>query len=132
MANGTTRINYHSLQRSKKRMQTAHHLTLNNGQNMPYLLYLPDDYEVDTKRVWPFILFLHGSGERGHDLELVRKFGVPKQIDTQSNFPCIVLPPHCPVDVGGPEEADNLMALWDTLLHQLRVDLSRFYLTGLS
>ena len=43
--------------------QNSHQLTLNNGASMPYLLYLPDAYDADQQKVWPFILFLHGSGE---------------------------------------------------------------------
>ena len=34
---------------------------------MKYLLYLPKDYE--QKPSWPLMLFLHGSGERGDDLQ---------------------------------------------------------------
>jgi len=37
-----------------------------------YLLYLPDSYSGDTEKLWPVILFLHGAGERGDDLELVK------------------------------------------------------------
>jgi hypothetical protein len=36
---------------------------------MKYLLYLPKDY--DQKASWPLMLFLHGSGERGDDLNAV-------------------------------------------------------------
>ena len=35
---------------------------------MKYLLYLPKDY--NQKDSWPVLLFLHGSGERGDDLDL--------------------------------------------------------------
>jgi poly(3-hydroxybutyrate) depolymerase len=34
---------------------------------MKYLLYLPKDHE--QKPSWPLMLFLHGSGERGDDLQ---------------------------------------------------------------
>ncbi len=40
-----------------------------------YLLYLPADYKKDAKKKWPLILFLHGAGERGENLELVKKHG---------------------------------------------------------
>ena len=46
---------------------------------MKYLLYLPKDY--DQKESWPVLLFLHGSGERGDNLDLVKKHGPPKLID---------------------------------------------------
>jgi len=113
-------------------MQTAHELKLNDGSTMPYLLYLPDEYEANTGRLWPFILFLHGSGERGHDVELVRQYGVPHQIDTQPDFPAIVLSPQCPSDVRWSEQSNNVMTLLGTVLKGLRVDHSRIYLTGLS
>ena len=37
---------------------------------MKYLLYLPKGYE--QKPSWPLVLFLHGAGERGDDLDLVK------------------------------------------------------------
>jgi len=33
------------------------------------LLYLPPDYGKDEAKKWPLIVFLHGSGERGTDVE---------------------------------------------------------------
>ena len=113
-------------------MQTAHKLQLNDETTMPYLLYPPDAYEADTARLWPFILFLHGSGERGHDPALVRLHGLPRQIDQQPDFPAIVLSPQCPVDERWPEQSDKVMVLLDAVLKGLRVDQSRIYLTGLS
>ncbi|MHB8898695.1 MAG: hypothetical protein ACYC6Y_08110 [Thermoguttaceae bacterium] len=51
---------------------------------MKYLLYLPRDY--DQKESWPLLLFLHGSGERGDDLNLVKKHGPPKLIEAGKDF----------------------------------------------
>jgi predicted peptidase len=112
--------------------QTAHQRTLANGTQLSYLLYLPDDYDIDAAKHWPLILFLHGSGERGTDVELVRKVGLPKRIDERPDFPCIVLSPQCPLDVRWPEQSDNVIALLDTVLSDLRVDHNRIYLNGLS
>jgi predicted peptidase len=44
-----------------------------------YLLYFPEGYRQDTLKKWPLLLFLHGSGERGDDLEKVKKHGPPKR-----------------------------------------------------
>ena len=38
-----------------------------------YLLYLPPDYTWRSK--WPLVVYLHGSGSRGYDLNLVRREG---------------------------------------------------------
>src|SRR5215212_4148810 len=35
------------------------------GRKMPYIVYVPRNYSVD--KLWPVILFLHGSGEVGKD-----------------------------------------------------------------
>lgn len=46
---------------------------------MKYLLYLPPAYDSSEEQ-WPLLLFLHGAGERGDDLELVKVHGPPKMI----------------------------------------------------
>ena len=51
---------------------------------MGYQLYLPQEYK--QKESWPLILFLHGAGERGDDLELVKKHGPPKLVGEGSAF----------------------------------------------
>ncbi len=56
---------------------------------MSYLLYLPKAYEKQDS--WPLLLFLHGSGERGDDLELVKKHGPPKLISQGKEFSFIVV-----------------------------------------
>ena len=53
--------------------------------NLKYLLYLPEDYEKHA--LWPLLLFLHGSGERGDDLQLVKKHGPPKLIEAGAQIP---------------------------------------------
>jgi predicted peptidase len=121
---------YHKEEREMT--QTAHQLTLNNGTDMRYLLYLTDDYQNDTIKLWPFILFLHGSGERGTDAEVVKTVGLPKRIDSRPDFPCIVLSPQCPLDERWPEQSDDVIALLDAVLPELHVDHSRIYLNGLS
>jgi len=113
-------------------LQTAHHFQITDSVTMPYLLYLPDDYTPDTEQVWPFILFLHGSGERGDTPDIIRLHGLPRLIETQPDFPYIVLSPQCPMDTRWPEQIDNVIALLDSALNALRVDHSRVYLTGLS
>ena len=46
------------------------------GVPIDYLLYLPPDY--DASKRWPLVVFLHGSGERGEDLEQVQRIGLPR------------------------------------------------------
>ena len=93
-----------------------------------YLLYLPEGDAAG--RGWPLVLFLHGAGERGDDLELVKVHGIPKLVAQGRDFPFIALSPQCPADVWW--DVDVLDALLDETIGQLAVDEARVYCTGLS
>jgi predicted peptidase len=95
-----------------------------------YLLALPEGYEAQPDKNWPLVVFLHGSGERGFDLELVKKHGPPKVIAAGKKFPAIVASLQCePMMVWNPH---GVKLVTDHLANTLHVDKSRIYLTGLS
>jgi predicted peptidase len=94
-----------------------------------YLLFLPKGYPRGRKR-WPLILFLHGAGERGRNLELVKKHGPPKIVEEREDSPFILVSPQCPR--GETWKSDVLDALLDEVIASCRVDPRRVYLTGLS
>ncbi len=96
-----------------------------------YLLHLPAGYKKGGKKKWPLILFLHGMGERGTDLELVKKHGPTKVLEKKDNE-FIVVSPQCPADSFWPAETAALNALLDEVIANQAVDTSRIYLTGLS
>jgi predicted peptidase len=96
-----------------------------------YLLYLPADYGK-AKKNWPLIMFLHGAGERGNNLEVVKKHGPPKMIAQGKQFDFIIVSPQCPNDLWWPEQTDVLINLLDEIEKNYRVDTDRVYLTGLS
>lgn len=105
-----------------------------NNISLDYLFYLPEDYKNDKDKKWPTILFLHGMGERGDDLELVKIHGVPKIVDSKKDFQFIAISPQCPIDFVWRDE-EMLIALESLLLKiikNFRVDKSRLYVTGLS
>ena len=95
---------------------------------MKYLLYLPKDYE--QKPSWPLMLFLHGSGERGDDLNVVKKHGPPKLIEAGKEFPFLVVSPQCPNRKSW--EPYELSALLDEMVEKYKVDQDRIFVTGLS
>jgi len=96
--------------------------------NINYLLYLPKDYELKDK--FPLLLFLHGAGERGNDLQLVKKHGPPKLIEEGKEFPFIVVSPQCPLNKRW--NTEDLIALLDYLIENYKVDKNKIYVTGLS
>ncbi len=102
--------------------------------NLKYLFFLPQDYYSDNNTRWPLILFLHGMGERGTDLELVKIHGIPKIIKTQKDFPFISISPQCPIEYVW-REKEMLQAVESLILKIIknyRVDKTRVYVTGLS
>ncbi|WP_310469065.1 alpha/beta hydrolase-fold protein [Sphingomonas sp.] len=95
-----------------------------------YLLHLPPSYAADRAALWPLLIFLHGSGERGDDLASVKAHGPPKLADRDPSFPFVLVSPQLPRDQDW--NATRLDALLDRTLATLRIDRARVYLTGLS
>ena len=93
---------------------------------LPYLLYHPDA----TKNV-PLVLFLHGSGERGDDLEHVATVGLPLLLERLPE-PAFVVAPQCPEEVRWTDFLDDLGIILEDLSARYPVDPRRVYLTGLS
>jgi len=108
--------------------QKAARLDVQIHVQMEYLIALPQDYDKQEK--FPLLLFLHGSGERGNDLEKVKVHGPPKLISAGKKFPFIVASPQCKEDKWW--EPIELVALLDELVSTYKVDTDRIYVTGLS
>jgi predicted peptidase len=79
---------------------------------------------------WPLLVFLHGSGERGEDLDVLIRNGPPKLIAEGRTFPAIVASPLAPDHAVWDPHA--VQALVDELRQRCSVDDDRVYLTGLS
>ena len=99
-------------------------------RSVNYLLYLPDGYKQDSSKNWPLMIFLHGSGERGNDLEMVKRHGPPKMIEQGKKFPFIVVSPQAEERHGW--DAQELYDLLQNCKQAYRIDPDRIYLTGLS
>lgn len=97
---------------------------------LDYLLHLPPAYP--QRKSHPLILFLHGSGERGSDVNVIRQHGIPKIVEQQPEFPFIALSPQCPCDSTWFMQRDALLMLLDFVMTKHAVDVKRVYLTGLS
>ncbi len=76
------------------------------------------------------MLFLHGSGERGTNLDQVAVHGPPKIVKSRPEFPFILVSPQCAP--GQRWDNDALLILLDEVTAKYKVDKSRVYLTGLS
>ena len=101
---------------------------------MDYLLYLPPEYN-ESEKPWPLLLFLHGAGERGDDLERVKLHGPTKRIATEKkHFPFVIVSPQCPETAWwtGEVQLIALDALLNGVVSRYRIDRDRIYVTGLS
>ncbi|MFL3008575.1 MAG: prolyl oligopeptidase family serine peptidase [Candidatus Neomarinimicrobiota bacterium] len=101
--------------------------------SLKYHIYFPNNYhDSDTK--FPLVLFLHGAGERGDDLRLVEKHGIPKMINNGINFPFITVAPQCPKFQywSEPVNVKTLLLLVEEIIKKNKVDIERIYATGLS
>lgn len=113
--------------------QVEQKLDLSSGTSIPYLLYLPADYETTSEK-WPLMLFLHGRGESYGPLSLVKKWGPPRMVERGDDLPYIIVSPQCPGNESWSQEKQQsgLVGLLDHISKTYRVDSERVYLTGLS
>ena len=92
-----------------------------------YLVIFPEGFQTDKK--YPLLLFLHGAGERGDNLEIVKKHG-PFDKVKELKLPFIIVAPQCASNKWW--DTDILNALLDELLVKYPIDSEQIYLTGLS
>ena len=117
--------------------QTAITVKLATSQTTGAWLHLPDDYN-STSTSYPLIIFLHGVGEGGTDVNAVLAHGVPKMIANGAKmqytvngklFKFIVVSPQIPNGWASETMVQNVL---NDIKSRYRVDASRIYLTGLS
>ena len=93
-------------------------------------MYLPDN--LDSQEEWPLILFFHGQGGTGYNLEkLFKEGGLPEKLEADKEFPFVVISPQLPSGLWT-SYIDNVDEFLTHLSETLPVDTNRLYLTGLS
>ena len=85
---------------------------------MEYLLFLPESYAQSNNQKFPLILFLHGAGERGSDLDSVKRHGIPKIVETNPDFPFIAVSPQCPEDSWWTSELHTINGLIEEVVEK--------------
>lgn len=87
------------------------------------------DYPQNTKEKVPLIVFLHGSGERGANLDMVKEHS-PFTYKNLIKEPVAILAPQCPENMWWDTQA--IYFLIKEIQQKYKIDETRIYLTGLS
>lgn len=115
---------------SNKSGQHPYSYLTSSGEEVRFLLYLPDNF--DSQEEWPLIFFLHGNGGTGYNIEkIVKENGLPEKLETEKDFPFVVISPQLPSGLW-PSYIDPMDELLTHISETIAVDTNRLYLTGLS
>jgi len=107
-----------------------------SSQQVPinFIIDLPPGYD-DSTQDWPLLLYLHGAGQNGTDINSIRTILRPLILqDRVDEFPFIMLIPQCPCDQSGGwgpfiRPLDHMI---DEINTRYRIDSKRVYLIGYS
>lgn len=97
---------------------------------IPYLLYVPEDYD-DTQQ-YPFLLFMHGLGETGPRLDFLKTQVMPELIENGEDFPFIIASPQLAYGQFWGEQVDMVHGLVEYLQSEFPIDPDRITIAGLS
>ncbi len=93
---------------------------------MNYEVYTPDTQEKNL----PMIVFLHGAGERGWNIDHLAKHGIPMMIKNGAEIPAVVLCPQCPANCVWDNIPFDVMKLIEKIAAEYEVDPDRISITG--
>jgi predicted peptidase len=113
---------------ARPRQTEESHEPADGSKGYRYLLHLPKGAKENDKK-WPLLVFLHGSGERGDNLNRVKAHGPPKLAE-KKDMEFIVASPQCPS--GRRWKPKTIVGMIDEVTAKHAVDKTRIYLTGLS
>jgi predicted esterase len=100
---------------------------------LDFLFYLPEEYDAQIKQAWPLLVFLHGAVFRGATLEMLLEDPLPRMVESERDFPFIVV---SPIADGGYEfwmDAEitrSLLILLEEVQDNYSIDKNRVYLIG--
>ena len=120
---------------AQKQTKEHYQSTLQGGTKIGYLSYLPPAYNKNNSEDFPLLIFLHGLGETGSNLDLVARNGPPMLINQgkwPEDRPFVVISPQTSstfYNSWGPALVNNVI---DHVVSKYRIDESRIYITGLS
>lgn len=98
-----------------------------NDIKMSYEVFCPQEH----KNI-PLLVFLHGAGERGTDIEHVNRWALPRLISEGNKIPAVVLCPQCPQEYVWDNIVRELKCLIDCIVEKYNIKKDRICITGAS
>ncbi len=99
------------------------------GEALGYILYVPKNKPTEDL---PLLVYLHGAGERGTNLEHLYRHGIPKMIEVGRTYDAIVLCPQCPATAVWDNVVQRVKYTIDQVVVQYGVQKDRILCTGSS
>ena len=100
-------------------------------EDLEYYIYYPEGYFTSEDLEFGLMLFLHGGGESGQNLDKLKDNGPPQLLAEGKQFPFLVLAPQNP-HAKKWWNTHAVEQLLDSVVANNRVDPDRIYLSGLS
>ena len=105
----------------------------NEKATLKYILTTPTDFDISESL--PMVVFLHGAGERGNEIEKIKAHGIPKLFSKNQDHEglrAIKLSPQCPDERTWYDYKWDVIALIDEVAEKYNVDKSKISLCGIS
>lgn len=105
-------------------------LSESKEEKLNYIIDLPEGY-MESEKKFPVILFLHGIGERGNDIRMIKRYGIHRYTK-EMNIPFIIVSPQCKENNFWDRHFSDIEELLEKIKEKYRIDLERICLVGVS
>lgn len=100
----------------------------NTNYDMCYEVFVPNNYKPNL----PLIVYLHGAGERGKNIEHLSRHAIPKLIENGLEINAVVLCPQCPADLVWDNIPFEIKYIIDLVVNRYTCDRAKITVTGSS
>ncbi len=108
--------------------------SLSSGITLNAIVTTPTDFDPKTESL-PMIVFLHGAGERGDDLELVKTHGIANYFTKNSDYKdlrVITVSPQCPANLVWDNISPSVFEFVQKMVAKFNAAENKISLTGIS
>ena len=98
------------------------------------LMSFPNGFDPEKESL-PMIVFLHGAGERGSNLDMLKVYGIPKLFSINNEYDgmrVITMAPQCPANMIWADFEPQLFKFIEETAKKYNADSDRISLTGVS